>query len=52
MTQICNQFSLILPEIEQFDILERFGSFDMDDTQWVELLRPFTAVLALFSSLN
>jgi hypothetical protein len=53
MAQICNQFSFLLPGIAKLDILERSGSFDMDDdTQWLELLLPFTAVLALFSSLN
>jgi hypothetical protein len=55
MAQICNQFSFLLSIVEQLDI--HVGYFDreptptrqveMEDTQWLELFRPFTAVRTL-----
>jgi hypothetical protein len=52
--QICSQFSLFLSNVERLDIEGR-GEFpsnweddsDMDHTQWLELVRPFTAVQSL-----
>ncbi|KAH9971516.1 hypothetical protein BGW80DRAFT_1561523 [Lactifluus volemus] len=49
MAQICNQLSFILSSIDQLNI-DNSGSIrqvDMDDTQWLELLQPFTAVQTL-----
>ncbi|KAH9956579.1 hypothetical protein BGW80DRAFT_1565716 [Lactifluus volemus] len=50
VAQICNQLSFILSSIDQLGIDNRRGSIrqvDMDDTQWLELLQPFTAVQTL-----
>ncbi|KAI0249310.1 hypothetical protein BJV78DRAFT_1155903 [Lactifluus subvellereus] len=52
VAQICNRFSFLLSIVEQLDIkLERFflnrEKIDMEDTQWLELFRPFTAVRTL-----
>ena len=52
MTQICNQVSLLMSIVEQLDIevapyLESTWQVDMEDTQWLELFRPFTAVRTL-----
>ncbi|KAH9971509.1 hypothetical protein BGW80DRAFT_1460466 [Lactifluus volemus] len=56
MAQICNQLSFILSSIDQLSIAyvgsipQDVGSIpqvDMDDTQWLELLQPFTAVQTL-----
>ncbi|KAH9971501.1 hypothetical protein BGW80DRAFT_1460462 [Lactifluus volemus] len=49
VAQICNQLSFILSSIDQLNI-DNIGSIqqvDMDDTQWLELLQPFTAVQTL-----
>jgi F-box-like len=49
VAQICNQLSFILSSIDQLSI-DNEGSIqqvDMDDTQWLELLQPFTAVQTL-----
>jgi hypothetical protein len=52
MAQICNQFSFFLSIVEQLDIHEDYNGWtsnrvDMEDTQWLELFRPFTAVRTL-----
>ena len=52
MAQICNQLSLLLSIVEQLDIQvdpdrESTWQVDMEDTQWLELFRPFTAVRTL-----
>ncbi|KAI0248846.1 hypothetical protein BJV78DRAFT_768600 [Lactifluus subvellereus] len=51
MAQICNQFSFLPSIIEQLDIqvstLVATWQVDMEDTQWLELFRPFTAVRTL-----
>ena len=52
MAQICNQLSFLLSIAEQLDIqvpsyLESISQEDMEDTQWLELFRPFTAVRTL-----
>jgi hypothetical protein len=51
ITQICSQFSFLLSSVEQLDILNDADHptlrVDMDNTQWVELFRPFTAVRIL-----
>ena len=51
MAQMCNQFSFLLSVVEQLDIqahpLESISQVDMEDTQWLELFRPFTAVRTL-----
>ncbi|KAI0251489.1 hypothetical protein BJV78DRAFT_1352932 [Lactifluus subvellereus] len=44
-SQICNQYSLLLPSVEQLDIFERRWN-DSNGT-WLELFRPFTAVRTL-----
>ena len=52
MGQICNQFSLLLSIVERLDIHEDYYEWtsnrvDMEDTQWLELFRPFIAVRTL-----
>jgi hypothetical protein len=53
MAQICGQCSFLLSGIEQLDIrgdVDLLGStlqVDMDNTQWLELFHPFTAVQTL-----
>ena len=53
MAQICNQFSFFPSIVEQLTIQHRdidwesTQQVDMDDTQWLELFRPFTAVRIL-----
>ena len=51
MAQICNQVSLLPSIVEQLDIqvfpLESISQVDLEDTQWLELFRPFTAVRTL-----
>jgi hypothetical protein len=49
VAQICNQLSFILSSIDQLDIdnWRSIWKVDMDDTQWLELLQPFTAVQTL-----
>jgi hypothetical protein len=52
MAQICNQLSLLLSIVEQLDVQvdpdrESTWQVDMEDTQWLELFRPFTAVRTL-----
>jgi hypothetical protein len=54
MTQICGQNSFLLSSVEQLDMtswdldrLESTGQVDQDDTQWLELFPPFTAVRTL-----
>ena len=52
MAQICNQLSFLPSIVEQLDInvgiyLESTLQVDMEDTQWLELFRPFTAVRTL-----
>jgi hypothetical protein len=52
MVQICNQLSLLLSIVEQLDIqvdpyLESTWQVDVENTQWLELFRPFTAVRTL-----
>ena len=52
MAQICNQISLLPSIVEQLDIqvpdyLKSISQVDMEDTQWLELFRPFTAVRTL-----
>jgi hypothetical protein len=44
--QICNQLSFVLSSIEELTIDEEgwVFLFGMDDTQWLELFQPFTAV--------
>jgi hypothetical protein len=47
MAQICNQLSFLPSIVEQLSIIVRWKStlqVDMEDTQWLELFRPFTAV--------
>jgi hypothetical protein len=53
MAQICNQFSFLLSIVKHLSIRidyphpESTWQVDMDDTQWLELFRPFTAVRTL-----
>ncbi|KAI0245595.1 hypothetical protein BJV78DRAFT_280252 [Lactifluus subvellereus] len=51
MAQICNQISFLPSIVEQLDIqfshLESTWQVDMEDTQWLELFRAFTAVRTL-----
>ena len=52
MAQICNQLSFLLSIVEQLDIqvpfyLGSISQVDMEDTQWLELFRLFTAVRTL-----
>jgi hypothetical protein len=52
MAQICNQLSFLLSIVELLDIQDPFSlalisQVDMEDTQWLELFRPFTAVRTL-----
>ncbi|KAH9971567.1 hypothetical protein BGW80DRAFT_1446400 [Lactifluus volemus] len=50
MAQIFNQLSFLLSGIDQLDIYSVVAStwkVDMDDTQWLELFRPFTALQTL-----
>ncbi|KAI0249335.1 hypothetical protein BJV78DRAFT_1284091 [Lactifluus subvellereus] len=52
MAQICSQYSFLLPSVERLDIFEcyRWKSHwqaDSDETPWLELIRPFTAVQTL-----
>jgi hypothetical protein len=52
MAQICNQLLLLPSIVEQLDIQvgpdqEPTWKVDMEDTQWLELFRPFTAVRTL-----
>ncbi|KAH9970596.1 hypothetical protein BGW80DRAFT_1253890 [Lactifluus volemus] len=53
MAQICNQLSFLLSGIEQLKIYRKpdmpASTFqvDMDDTQWLELFHPFTALQTL-----
>ena len=52
MAQIYNQISFLPSIVEQLDIqvpsyLESISQVDMDDTQWLELFRPFTTVRTL-----
>ncbi|KAI0249323.1 hypothetical protein BJV78DRAFT_708339 [Lactifluus subvellereus] len=53
MAQICNQISFLPSIVEQLDIqVGLFGrestwQVDMEDTQWLELFRPFTAARTL-----
>jgi hypothetical protein len=52
MAQICNQLSLLPSIVEQLDMEvdsdpESAWQFDIEDTQWLELFRPFTAVRTL-----
>jgi hypothetical protein len=55
MAQICNQFSFLISSIERLDIFDDDPSatsevdmdMDMDNTQWLELFQPFTAVRIL-----
>ena len=51
MAQICNQLSFLSSTVEQLDIqvrsLESTWQVDIEDTQWLELFRPFTAVRTL-----
>jgi hypothetical protein len=52
MAQICNQLSFLPSIVEQLNIqvpsrLKSISQVDMEDTQWLELFRPFTAVRTL-----
>ncbi|KAH9971484.1 hypothetical protein BGW80DRAFT_1460451 [Lactifluus volemus] len=49
VAQICNQLSFIPSSVDQLTIdnMESIPQVDMDDTQWLELLQPFTAVQTL-----
>jgi hypothetical protein len=48
VAQICNQLSFVLSSIEQLTIEEGWIlQLGMDDTQWLELFQPFTAVRTL-----
>ncbi|KAI0249317.1 hypothetical protein BJV78DRAFT_1228738 [Lactifluus subvellereus] len=52
MAQICGQYSFLLPSVEQLDICEYYRwkshwQVDSDETPWLELFRPFTAVRTL-----
>jgi hypothetical protein len=50
MAQIFSQFSSLLSSAEQLDISGSSGStlqVDTDNTQWLELFHPFTAVRTL-----
>ncbi|KAI0251546.1 hypothetical protein BJV78DRAFT_1154343 [Lactifluus subvellereus] len=51
MAQICKQSSFLLSIVEQLDIqfnyLKSTWQVDMEDTQWLELFRPFTGVRTL-----
>ncbi|KAH9974466.1 hypothetical protein BGW80DRAFT_1559958 [Lactifluus volemus] len=54
VAQICNQRSFVLSSIKQLNI-EELGSIwqvDLDDSQWLELFQPFTAVQTLRISHN
>ncbi|KAH9974467.1 hypothetical protein BGW80DRAFT_1304262 [Lactifluus volemus] len=46
LVQICNQLSFVLSSIEELTIEEEewVVFFGMDDTHWLELFQPFTAV--------
>ncbi|KAI0251497.1 hypothetical protein BJV78DRAFT_1210077, partial [Lactifluus subvellereus] len=46
MTQICSQYSFLLPSVEQLDIFEYYRWNDSNEP-WLELFRPFTAVRTL-----
>jgi hypothetical protein len=56
MAQICNQLSFFLSSIEELNIDDTRGKLasicqvDMDDTQWLELFHPFTALPTLHIS--
>ena len=55
MAQICNQFSFLPSIVERLDIQvsldwESTWQIDIEDTQWLELFRPFTAVRNLHIS--
>jgi F-box-like len=52
MAQICNQLSFVLSSIEQLNIymLASIWQIDMDETQWLEFVHPFTAVQTLHIS--
>jgi hypothetical protein len=57
VAQICNQLSFVLSSIEElyiegFGINGSLGRVDMDETQWLELFQPFTAVQTLRISDN
>ena len=52
MAQICNQVSLLPSIVEQLDIqvpdyLKSILQVGVEDTQWLELFRPFTAIRTL-----
>jgi hypothetical protein len=49
VTQICNQLSFVLSRIERLSIDEQGWTLqdNIDDTQWLELFQPFTAVRTL-----
>ncbi|KAH9974391.1 hypothetical protein BGW80DRAFT_1251610 [Lactifluus volemus] len=55
MTQICSRFSFLMSRIERLYIQARHRlpfRVEMDDTHWLELFRPFTAVQALYLPLQ
>ena len=49
MTQICSQYSSLLPSVEKLDIYLDASRWqvDSDPPQWLELFRPFTGVRTL-----
>ena len=47
MAQICSQYSSFLPSVEQLDIRKDYCWSNSDQTPWLELFRPFTAVRTL-----
>ncbi|KAH9963432.1 hypothetical protein BGW80DRAFT_850444 [Lactifluus volemus] len=56
LAQICEQFSIFLSNVEECNMgwTQKRLEDDMDDTQWLELFRPFTSVqgLKLLSGLD
>jgi hypothetical protein len=49
MAQICNQYSFLLPIVEQLDIYLDASRWqvDSDPPPWLELFRPFTGIRTL-----
>jgi hypothetical protein len=55
MAQICSQLSFLLSSVEQLDIfyddpISTLEDVNIDNTQWLELFQPFTAVRTLHIS--
>jgi len=49
LAQVCSSFSSLISALEELKIMEYdLPSYEMEDTQWLELLEPFTSLKNLY----